>query len=69
MRHYCDLEKHYSDTTGKLHTPCPFKEITGVNVHVIVKNGICYRSRQCMIVRCKFNCLQADLESLLSIVW
>ena len=51
--------------TGKLHMPCPFKQITGVNMHVVVKNGFCYRSKQCMAVKCRFNRLQSNLECLL----
>jgi hypothetical protein len=63
------LEKRYSEETGKLHVPCPFAENTGIRVHVVIKGGYCYRSEDCMILRCKFSRLQADLESLLSLTW
>lgn len=64
-----DLDKHYSEATGKLHIPCPHRETTGINVHVIIKYGACYRSEQCMVVKCKFNRLQSDVGHLLSLTW
>ncbi len=63
------LEKRYSETTGKLHIPCPFARNTGINVHVVIREGLCYRSESCMVVKCKFSHLQTDLESLLSLTW
>ncbi len=63
------LDKHYSETTGKLHIPCPYRETTGISVHVIIKGGTCYRSEHCMVVKCKFNRLQSDVACLLSLTW
>jgi hypothetical protein len=68
MKFFFD-EKRYSESTGKLHIYCPYRERTGINVHVVIKDGYCYRSRQCMIVQCKFNSIQLDIEALLSLVW
>lgn len=68
MRFFFD-EKWFSESTGKLHIYCPYKEKTGINVHVVIKDGYCYRSRQCMIVQCKFNSIQLDIDALLSLVW
>jgi hypothetical protein len=63
------LEKRYSEATGKLHIACPFARNTGIYVHVVVKGGYCYRSENCMMLKCKFSHLQTDLESLLSLAW
>ncbi len=63
------LEKHYSETTGKLHIPCPHSKSTGVEVHVVIKDGYCYRSGDCMVIKCKFNRLQSDIGCLLSLTW
>ncbi|OGW27513.1 MAG: hypothetical protein A2X59_06225 [Nitrospirae bacterium GWC2_42_7] len=63
------LEKRYSETTDKLHIPCPHSATTGINVHVVIKNGHCYRSENCLVIRCKFNRLQSDIESLISLTW
>ncbi|MEW6741027.1 MAG: hypothetical protein ACOYU2_09670 [Nitrospirota bacterium] len=68
MKFFFD-EKRFSESTGKLHIYCPYRERTGINVHVVIKDGYCYRSRQCMIVQCKFNSIQLDIEALLSLVW
>ncbi|WP_333654927.1 hypothetical protein [Dissulfurispira sp.] len=68
MKFFFD-EKRFSESTGKLHIYCPYRERTGINVHVVIKGGYCYRSRQCMIVQCKFNSIQLDIEALLSLVW
>ncbi|GER92890.1 hypothetical protein [Dissulfurispira thermophila] len=68
MRFFFD-EKRFSESTGKLHIYCPYREKTGINIHVVIKDGYCYRSRQCMIVQCKFNSIQLDIEALLSLVW
>lgn len=68
MRAVC-LEKHFSETTGKLHVPCPHSKETGIFIHVVVKDGYCYRSEQCMVVWCKFNRMKSDLDTLLSFVW
>ncbi len=62
-------EKHYSDTTGKLHIPCPHRAETGLNVHVVIKEGFCYRSEQCMVIKCKYNRLQNDIKCVLSLTW
>jgi hypothetical protein len=63
------LEKRFSEASGKLHIPCPHKEITGINVHVVIKEGYCYRSEQCMVIQCKFNRLQSDIDYVLSLTW
>jgi hypothetical protein len=63
------IEKRYSDTTGKLHIPCPHCKTTGIGVHVVIKDGCCYRSVQCMVIGCKFNRLQTDIRSLISLTW
>lgn len=62
-------EKHYSDSTGKLHMPCPHREQTGLGVHVVIKDGFCYRSKDCLVVRCKYNRVQRDIQCLLSLTW
>jgi len=62
-------DKSYSIETGKLHMTCPHKERTGINIHVVVKDGYCYRSEECMVIWCKFNSLQTDTEKLLSLIW
>jgi len=36
---------------------------------VVIKDGYCYRSEQCMIIQCKFNRLQTDLDAILSLTW
>lgn len=63
------MEKHFSETTGKLHIACPHPAETGVRVHVVIKNGICYRSDCCLVIRCRFNRLQSDIKALLSLTW
>jgi len=63
------MHKSYAVETGKLHVPCPYKDKTGINIHVVVKDGYCYRSEECMIIWCKFNSLQTDLDAFLSIIW
>ncbi len=63
------IEKRFSEATGKLHIPCPYRDLTGINVHVVIRDGFCYRSEHCMVLRCKFNRLQADIDCLLSIAW
>lgn len=63
------LDKHFSEMTGKLHIPCPHRESTGIRVHVLIKEGKCYRSEQCMVIKCKFNRLQTDIGCLLSLTW
>ncbi|HLA49947.1 MAG: hypothetical protein AAB310_00010 [Nitrospirota bacterium] len=67
--HVMEKEKHYCVTTGKLHIPCPYSEKTGINTHVVIKDGYCYRSGQCMIVWCKFNRFQNDIDTILSVLW
>ena len=62
-------EKHFSITTGKLHISCPHPEKTGIKIHVVVKDGYCYRSEHCMVFWCKFNRLQSDIDSILSLAW
>jgi hypothetical protein len=61
--------KHFSVETGKLHVPCPYREETGIRIHVVVKDGICYRSENCMVFWCKYNRLKYDVDSILSFIW
>ncbi|MBC8413397.1 MAG: hypothetical protein ISR96_01580 [Nitrospira sp.] len=63
------MPKVFSTETGKLHMPCPYSERTGVCTHVVIKDGYCYRSENCMVIWCKFNKIQQDLDSFLSLVW
>ena len=65
----CQKYKHFSETTGKLHIPCPHNKQTGITVHVVIKGGWCYRSEHCMVLGCKFNRLQSDIRSILSLTW
>ncbi len=64
-----NVDKRFSETSGKLHIPCPHRESTCINVHVVIKDGYCYRSEQCMVVKCKFNRLQSNIDCLLSLTW
>jgi hypothetical protein len=61
--------KRYSEATGKLHIPCPHRERTGISIHVVVRDGCCYRSGQCLVFECKFHEFQNDLEKILSVTW
>lgn len=61
--------KRFSESTGKLHLPCPYKEKTGIEVHVVIRGGWCYRSGQCMVLECRYNRMQSDIDSLLSLMW
>lgn len=61
--------KRFSEMTGKLHLPCPHRDRTGVNIHVVIKDGCCYKSDQCLVFECKFNSLQNDIEKILSVTW
>jgi len=61
--------KKFSESTGKLHMPCVYKEKTGINIHVVIKDGACYKSGQCMVVECKFNRIQDSIDELISITW
>lgn len=63
------LEKHFSEATGKLHISCPHRKSTGIDVHVVIKDGYCYRSEDCMVLKCKFNRMQSDIGCLLSLTW
>lgn len=64
-----DPVKRFSEVTGKLHIPCPHKEKSGIGVHVVIKNGYCYRSGECMVIECKFNRIQSKIEDVLSVAW
>lgn len=64
-----NLDKRFSEASGKLHIPCPHKESTGIKVHVVIKEGYCYRSEQCMVIKCKFNRLQSNIDYVLSLTW
>ncbi len=61
--------KKFSESTGKLHIPCPHVEKSGVRLHVVIRGGYCYRSDQCMVLDCKYHRLHSDIKSLLSIMW
>lgn len=61
--------RRFDEATGKLHMQCPHSEKTGIYVHVVIRDGYCYRSGECMVVECRFNRLQGDIKSLLSITW
>jgi len=63
------MKKQFAVETGKLHIPCPYREMTDVNVHVVIKDGYCYRSEECMIIWCKLNRIQTDIDSLISLIW
>ncbi|MDA8156531.1 MAG: hypothetical protein M0Z52_08795 [Actinomycetota bacterium] len=49
--------------------PCPHKGKSGIELHVVIKAGNCYRSGQCMVLECKYHKLHSDIQSLLSILW
>jgi hypothetical protein len=63
------MQKVYAVESGKLHLPCPHSDRTGVNIHVVIKDGYCYRSEECLVIWCKFNRLQTDLDAFLSLIW
>lgn len=62
-------KKHFSEKTGKLHIRCPHADKSGVGIHVVIKEGACYRSGDCMVVECKYNAMQSDVEHILSVTW
>ena len=66
---YVSKESRFSEATGKLHILCPHRDRTEISVHVVIREGHCYRSRQCTVINCKFNVLQSDLPCLLSLTW
>ncbi len=66
---YVLKDSRYSEATGKLHILCPHRGKTGIAVHVVIREGHCYRSKQCMVINCKFNVLQSDIQCLLSLAW
>ena len=49
--------------------PCPHRDKTGINIHVVIKEGVCYKAGQCLVVECKHNTFQEELESLISVTW
>jgi hypothetical protein len=63
------LEKKRSEATGKLHIPCPHSDKSGVCVHVVIRDGYCYRSHECMVLECKYNRTQGDIKKVLSVTW
>ncbi|MBI5098817.1 MAG: hypothetical protein HZB30_06215 [Nitrospirae bacterium] len=63
------MKKQFAVETGKLHIPCPYRERTEINIHVVVKDGYCYRSEECDVIWCKFNRIQTDIDSLISLIW
>lgn len=62
-------QKRFAEETGKLHIPCPHRDKSGVGIFVVIKNGQCYRSDVCMVIECKYNTIQNDLEKVLSVTW
>lgn len=62
-------EKKFSEATRKLQIICPNRERSGVEVHVIVRNGCCYRSSHCMVFDCRYNRMQEELDSIISVIW
>jgi len=69
MRRSALCDKRFSESSGKLHMPCPHPKKSGVYIHVVIKGGYCYRSGDCLVFECKFNKTQSDLKSVLSVVW
>lgn len=69
MKRNALCDKKFSESSGKLHMPCPHGAKSGVFVHVVIKGGYCYRSKDCLVFECKFNKTQSDLKSVLSVVW
>jgi hypothetical protein len=69
MKREAVKDKRYSETTGKLHIPCPFKERTGIKIHVVIKGRYCYRSDECMVLECKYNKSRTKIENILSMTW
>lgn len=62
-------DKRYSISTGKLHVSCPHPAKSGISIHVVVKDGCCYRANDCMVFECKFNPMRMDIERVLSVSW
>lgn len=62
-------DKKFSEMTGKLHLPCPYTEKTGITIHVVIKDGCCYRSEECLVIGCKYNRYQSDIERIISVTW
>jgi translation initiation factor IF-2 len=61
--------KKFSESTGKLHMPCAHKDKTGITIHVVIKDGTCYKSGQCLVVECKYNRIQDKVDDLISLTW
>ena len=59
----------YSERTGKFHTLCPHAGQSGVTTHVVVKDEICYRCKDCMVFECRFHAKHGDVETILSVAW
>lgn len=62
-------DKKFSELTGKLHLLCPYAKKSGICTHVVIKDGVCYRSCECMVLCCKYNSTQGDIEKILSVTW
>ena len=62
-------QKQFSVSTGKLHMPCPHQDQSGIYIHVVIKNGVCYRSDVCMVIECKYHGRHNDIETIISITW
>ncbi len=54
------FRKRYSNGMDKLHVMCPCPDRTGINIHVVIKEGACYRSRTCLASDCKYNKTPTD---------
>lgn len=62
-------DKSFSEMSGKLHIPCPFKEQTGISTHVVIRGRYCYRSDDCLVIQCKYNRHHNKIEDVLSVTW
>ena len=62
-------ERAYSEMTGKLHIQCPHRKLTGVCTHVVIMGRYCYRSDNCMVLKCKYNKTRDNIENVLSMTW
>jgi hypothetical protein len=69
MRKQAIQDKKFSEYSGKLHKPCPHRDKSGINIHVVIKEGVCYKAGQCLVVECKHNTFQEELEDLISVTW
>jgi hypothetical protein len=62
-------ERRFSEKTGKLHIHCPHREETGIALHVVIREGCCYRSKECLVLKCRYNASHSDVSTVLSLIW